>query len=78
MSLHRFFLEASWVAGVLPLTGPDTHHLCSVLRARAGDEIVVVDPDGRQAVAMPEEMNVTVRLPDGLDRQSHQQLGAQP
>lgn len=53
MSLHRFFLETSLVAGTepvtLPLSAADVHHSVGVLRVREGEQIEVVDPDGRSA-----------------------------
>jgi 16S rRNA (uracil1498-N3)-methyltransferase len=55
VTLHRFFLQ-----GALPETGDgialelasrDLYHLCNVLRLGAGDRIVVVGRDGREAAA---------------------------
>ena len=50
MSAHRFFLAsplADDADGALPLSAADLHHAVDVLRLRAGEEIDVVEPDGR-------------------------------
>lgn len=51
MSLPRFFLTRGWDGGQVPLLAADLHHLAAVLRAAVGDEIVLVEPEGRQVVA---------------------------
>lgn len=55
MSLHRFFIEGDLPPGggetVLALAEGDLHHLGRVLRLGAGDRIVVVGADGREAAA---------------------------
>jgi 16S rRNA (uracil1498-N3)-methyltransferase len=51
MAEHRFFLEGPLVPeGALALSPQDVHHLRSVLRLGAGDEIVVVSSDGEAAL----------------------------
>jgi len=56
MARHRFFLQeplpdsADGAPVCVPLTGTDRHHLSVVLRARPGEEIVGVEPDGAAAV----------------------------
>lgn len=58
MSRHRFFLPAPLEASVaeeppaLPLSPSDLHHAAVVLRLAAGQEIVVVEPDGRASVVL--------------------------
>jgi 16S rRNA (uracil1498-N3)-methyltransferase len=54
VTLHRFFIDAavsgSPEAGVeLALSEHDRHHLVRVLRLGAGDRIIVVDTEGREA-----------------------------
>lgn len=56
MSPHRFFLtcplpDAAMQGVELPLSGSDRHHLARVLRLEAGDPVVVVGTDGREAEA---------------------------
>src|SRR5450759_3318860 len=56
MSLHRFFLtgpppDAAMQGVELALNETDRHHLARVLRLEAGDRVVLVGTDGRQAEA---------------------------
>lgn len=52
MSITRIFSNARLAAGeTLRLSGEDAHHVHKVLRGRTGDEIEVVDADGRLFVA---------------------------
>ncbi|MBA4370858.1 MAG: 16S rRNA (uracil(1498)-N(3))-methyltransferase [Coriobacteriaceae bacterium] len=62
MSRHRFFLTAAAADGhPLPLTERDLHHARDVLRLRAGDEIVVVEPGGLGFVVRLDEVGDEVR-----------------
>lgn len=56
MSLHRFFLtgplpDAAMRGVELALQATDHHHLARVLRLEAGDRVMVVGADGREAEA---------------------------
>lgn len=50
MSLHRFFLTGAIADGVLPLSEADRRHAHDVLRLRAGEEVVAVEPGGSARV----------------------------
>lgn len=50
MSRHRFFLASPFDGGAVPLSAADLRHAARVLRLRAGEEIVAVEPGGRQVL----------------------------
>ncbi len=47
----RYFVEHPLQPGELDLTGPEAHHLVQVMRAKAGDKIVLFCGDGTEANA---------------------------
>ena len=52
MSQHRFYLPPeAWLAASPQLNEADTHHCANVLRMEAGDQIIVFDGCGSEAVA---------------------------
>lgn len=47
--LPRFFISPDQVTGSeIKVNGSDVHHICSVLRMRVGDELVLLDGTGRE------------------------------
>lgn len=48
--MRRFFLSDKLTADLV-VTGGEAHHMLRVLRFAAGDQVVVVDPEGQAAVA---------------------------
>lgn len=78
MSAHRFFLSAPLPEGeggvVAPLAADDVHHLRSVLRIAAGEEIELVEADGRAwrvRVIDAGAERVTVERVGELERRHH-------
>ncbi len=65
MSSHRFFIDTAIPDGSRPVRAPlsaaDLHHARDVLRLGEGDQIVLVEPDGRVWYALVVEAG-----PDGL------------
>ncbi|WP_072328645.1 MULTISPECIES: 16S rRNA (uracil(1498)-N(3))-methyltransferase [unclassified Paenibacillus] len=51
--MQRYFIQpASFSADHVTITGDDAHHLIRVMRAKAGDRVIVSDGCGREAVAV--------------------------
>ncbi len=55
MSLPRFFLTGPYAGGALPLSDGDRRHAHDVLRLRARDRVVAVEPGGRALVVELED-----------------------
>jgi 16S rRNA (uracil1498-N3)-methyltransferase len=53
----RFFLETAPQDQRAWLEGPQAHHLANVMRAKAGDEVVVFDGQGQEWTARIEQIN---------------------
>lgn len=66
--MRRLFYKGA-LAETIAITGSDAHHLMHVMRARAGDEVVVVDDSGavaRMAMVGFSESAVTLELQERL------------
>lgn len=48
---ERFFAPPPWNGPSIELTGPESHHLATVLRLRPGDRVTLFDGAGTEAVA---------------------------
>lgn len=66
--MRRLFYKGA-LADTIEITGSDAHHLMHVMRAKAGDEVVVVDDSGavaRMAMVAFSETAVTLELRERL------------
>ena len=48
---NRFFVDEPVTADRATLAGSEAHHLLHVLRARVGDEVVLIDGSGQEFLA---------------------------
>lgn len=53
--MHTFYLAPDSWGGKLELSGQEAHHLVRVLRLRTGDEVLVLDGLGREALCRIEQ-----------------------
>jgi len=55
--MRRFFVHPHQISGRnITLTGPEAHHLVSVLRLRAGDAVEFYDGEGQVHEALLEQV----------------------
>jgi 16S rRNA (uracil1498-N3)-methyltransferase len=63
LTLTRFFVEPSQIAGAIVFLGPrDSHHLTAVLKRRVGDEILICDGSGTEYLVILQEVNKTAAV----------------
>ncbi|MBR3880964.1 MAG: RsmE family RNA methyltransferase, partial [Mailhella sp.] len=48
--MHTFYIPPSQWADLMELSGQEAHHLGRVLRLRPGDEVILLDGEGREAL----------------------------
>lgn len=74
--MRRFFISPEQLSCKLPqLTGPDAHHLRSVLRLKQGDQIVVFDGRGHEyrariTIIEPDKVTLSLLAPIQVDAES--------
>ncbi len=56
MSLHRFIASHAVTGSLTSITGPELHHLRTVLRLGPGDHLIVNDPEGGEYAAVVESV----------------------
>ena len=74
--MHQYFIYGSPSADTIEITDKDTiKHMFQVMRLRAGDEVVLVFPDGikRRAEVVDAESR-TMRIVEELDEMSSYQF----
>ena len=54
--MQRYFVNQQASNNVFTITGDDCHHIARVMRMKAGDHIICVDPDGKCAECSIEEI----------------------
>jgi 16S rRNA (uracil1498-N3)-methyltransferase len=70
----RYFVETPIVDDQAKLAGPEAHHLMHVMRAKPGDEVLLFDGSGAEAIARVErvgraEIELTVLARRQVDRE---------
>ena len=70
--MHTFYLPASQWGKKLELSGPEAHHLGRVLRLRAGDDVIVLDGEGREAQCRIESVGRQNAMLDILSEKQHE------
>jgi 16S rRNA (uracil1498-N3)-methyltransferase len=66
---HRFYVNQPLAAGPLLLHGPEAHHLASVCRIRAGQQVVLFNGDGWEWTARVEQIGKKAVLLEVLEGQ---------
>ncbi len=75
---YRFFTDKHLKIGKrCTLSGPDTHHIKNVLRLQKGEEISLIDPEGKEFLCIIEELSrkeITVYVSRGIERKTESRL----
>ena len=68
---HRYFLT-DINGNIATVQGDEAHHLCRVMRLKAGDEVVLCDREGFDYTAVAKDVNEKVITFDILSREKNQ------